>query len=275
MHRPRRPADLTATVWGRLTLRERRQCRAKRQRQAMYERAKVSVSGERAEPVTGDVRLGRRGVERRLSAGDHVVLHRNNRPLVAGRTTSLRPVEQLVWRGLAIAIFGAAAVLIVGGPAGLLIALVGAVLIAAVSVVEFRINACYEEHGRLLTGEVTKVDESYDWVSVGYPPGMGARAYRLKIFYRFLTPAGEERAGSVTFTDKAPVRLRRATSWRSCTPMRSRSGGSRSGSCKRRTRSLGASPNRAPVLLWAGSRCSAPSARSRPQVPNRCSPRGT
>lgn len=79
--------------------------------------------------------------------------------------------------------------------AGPLIALGGAVFATAATVFELGRRARFEAHGRLLTAEVTKVEETYDWV-VG-----AGQVYDLSIFYRFLTPTGEERAGEVMFTD--------------------------------------------------------------------------
>lgn len=181
-------------LWGKLTLRERRQRLAERKRQATYERAKVSVARESAS-VMGAIPPGEPRLERQLNAGDHVVLDLRNRSLVGGTTTRLNPGRGLVNSGLGIAIYSAIVIWFVGGLPGLLIALAGAVVAAAAAVFVFRKRARFEAHGRLLTGEVTSVDEGYGWVSVPYPGGM-VRQYRLQISYRFLTPTGEERAGT-------------------------------------------------------------------------------
>jgi len=197
MHEPGRPARLTAAsrLWGRLTLRARLQRLVERKRQATYERAKVSVARESAEPIMGAMRSGQPGVERQLNAGDHVVLNLGNASLVAGTTTRLNPGRGLVNSGLGIAIYSAIVIWFVGGLPGLLIALAGAVVAAAAAVFVFRKRARFEAHGRLLTGEVTTVDEGYVWVHVP-SPGVSTRQYRLQISYRFLTPTGEERAGT-------------------------------------------------------------------------------
>ncbi len=184
-------------LWGKLTLRERRQRRAERNRNAIYERAKVSVPREGTESIKGAIPPGRPGVERHVSAGDHVIFARRNRALVAGQTTRVGPaVGRPGWAFLA-ALFGGAVIWIVGGLVSLLIALAGAFFAAAAAVFEFQRNALFDEHGLLLTGEVTRVEESSGWVFAGYPPGAMAPIYRLGISYRFLTPSGEERSGDL------------------------------------------------------------------------------
>lgn len=188
---------------GKLTRRERRECRAERKREAIYKHATVSVARESADSSMGAIPPGKPTVERRLDAGDHVILHHYNRTFVVDRATR---VPLVVFRGrivacvgLFLAMFGC--LMWISGDLPLQIALVGAALTAAATVFEFRRRARLEANGRLLTGEVTNVEWGYVLTSI-YPPPAAVWTYQLRISYRFLTPTGEERAGGVSFKDE-------------------------------------------------------------------------
>jgi len=131
-----------------------------------------------------------------LQEGDHIVFDHMNRGLVAGTTTRLSAIQPSVAVGLVVVIFGAVLSWLVAGRAGPVIVLVGALFTAAATVVGLRKKARLEEHGWLLTAEVTKVDEQRGWTSMPYPGGM-VRSYTLTVSYRLLTPTGEQRDGVV------------------------------------------------------------------------------
>jgi len=178
--------------------RERRQRRAERVREAIYEAAKVFVTdGSGPAPPTPPSRHA--GVKRRLEVGDHVVLHRRNQNLVVGRTTHVSATSKSVACGLVVVVFGATIIWIAGGPTGLLILLTGFGMTAVALVFELRRAKRFEGQGCLLTGEVTTVEETRGWDFVPYP-GATVPSYLLRISYRFVTPTGEERRSEVRFT---------------------------------------------------------------------------
>jgi len=170
-------------------------------REAIKKDATICVASESAESTMGAIPPGKPRVERRLKPGDHVLLHADrNRALVVGSTTRLTPViVRAAPCGLIVAMFGAFLIWMGADLLGLVIALAGAVFAAVAGAFEFRKKARFEVNGRLLTGEVTNVEEGYSRVPA-YPPGVTVQSYQLRIFYRFLTPTGEERAGSAGFT---------------------------------------------------------------------------
>lgn len=98
----------------RLTRRERRERRAgrkreaiERRREAIYKHATVFVTCERADSAVGTSSSGKPRVERRLNAGDHVVLHRRNRAFVVGWMIRAPLVLRAATWGLAVAVSGA------------------------------------------------------------------------------------------------------------------------------------------------------------------------
>ncbi len=149
-------------------------------------------------------------MERHLKPGEHLTLHRRNRALVRGRTSRLR-ADAGAWAGcafgslVAFALGSAFVYGFFGFPHGdqtltaTLLLLVGLVLLvgSAGGVVQLvslvRDRRRRGEHGRLLTGEVTQVEEHYvqTMVQTGFTAYAGHD--ELRIFYSYLAPTGEER----------------------------------------------------------------------------------
>lgn len=141
-------------------------------------------------------------MERYLHAGDHVVLHRRNRALVDGRTSHLRtdPDEWIWFVAFIVLSLLAVVAWAPSNPLAALLLMVVPVLLTAMTVQTFRERARFERDGRLLTGEVTAVDEcSVRVENPGYilVAPTSWESHRLAISYRFLTPTGEERTDVV------------------------------------------------------------------------------
>jgi len=146
---------------------------------------------------------------RDFNPADHVILYRRNRALVDGRTSRVRLKPfQLLSRlcGSAVCLFLGQGLLVTEFPNGFfggmdkfglgprlvgLFLLVVGVGLAAATVYDFRKRAHLSRHGRLLTGVVTKVAED----TIYFP--YGGSTPQVTILYRYLTPAGDEKAGRV------------------------------------------------------------------------------
>lgn len=144
-----------------------------------------------------------------MKAGDQTILHHRNRSFAEGRTGRL-PLHDCAVGAFAtvgclcVSVFMAFVFLsgdlgsvwyVLGGALMVLLSLGFAVLFAVGTVPVFRDRARLQSHGRLLTGEVTKTEEDSDWVYTGQGGFVPVRG--IRIVYRFLTPAGDERTGDV------------------------------------------------------------------------------
>lgn len=157
-------------------------------------------------------------MERYLNAGDHLVLYERNRALVDGRASRV-PLDLGLCLVLCVgavmllailALVASALVTDAGALAGSLSNLLlglfvlgGAAFCAAGVMLQIRDRARLEACGRLLSGEVTKVEEGTA-TSPAWPPGVRVRVHQVKISYRFLTPTGEQLRGDVSFLEHPP-----------------------------------------------------------------------
>jgi len=159
-------------------------------------------------------------MKRHLSADDHVVLHRRNRNIVAG-TADRVPMEWhqcFLLAGMAIGclifVIGSGIAIVTGdrssfqslgwlavGTVFLGAAVLCTALCAATTVTFFRDRARFEQHGRLVTGEVIEAEKFRTKSSLGYPPGAVMTTTALKIAYRFLTLESHERTGCIVLRE--------------------------------------------------------------------------